>query len=84
MNKVANEPSLRKFDGINKKDVVEKVSAIRGVWFEDIVVDGEVMNKDLRIYPIQYAKVVLPSDANFRSDILFHKIGDLTESQHMK
>jgi hypothetical protein len=46
--------------------------------------DGEVMNKNIRIYPVQYAKVALPSDANFRSDILFHKIGDLPESQHMK
>lgn len=78
------EQSLRKFNGLSKKDAVKKLSVIKGVWFEDIVIDGEIVNKDTRIYPVEYAKTVLPSDSNYREDIMYHKIGNITESQHMK
>ena len=42
------------------------------------------MNKDIRAYPIQYPVVALPSDANFRADVLYHKVSNLDESQRQK
>lgn len=42
------------------------------------------MNKDIKPYPIQYPTINLPSDANFREDVLYHKTNNLEESQKQK
>ena len=42
------------------------------------------MNKNAKVYPLEYAKATLPSDANYRADVLYHKIGDIAQSQHYK
>jgi hypothetical protein len=44
-------------------------------------IDGEMMNKDKKVYPLEYPKVALPSDANYRLDVLYHKIKDIPQSQ---
>jgi hypothetical protein len=43
-----------------------KLADIRGIWFQDIRINGEVINKDIKIYPLEYPKVALPSDSNYR------------------
>ena len=42
------------------------------------------MNNHVKVYPIEYPKVTLPSDANFRLDVLYHKKRDIAQSQHEK
>ena len=37
-----------------------------------------------RVYPLEYPAVTLPSDSNYRWDILYHKIHNYPESQRMK
>ena len=84
MEEVSSQSSLRKFSGITKKDVASKLGDIRGIWFQDIKVNGEVINKNIKVYPLEYPKVALPSDSNYRPDILYHKVNDQPESQKMK
>lgn len=43
-----------------------------------------MINKNIKVYPLEYPKVALPSDSNYREDILYHKINDLPQSQKMK
>jgi len=64
--------------------VYDKLADIRGVWFQEIRINGEVMNSNIKIYPLEYPQIVLPSDSNFRLDILYHKVHNLQESQRMK
>ncbi len=42
------------------------------------------MNKNIRVYPLEYPKIALPSDSNYRSDVLYHKINDIGQSQKEK
>ena len=42
------------------------------------------MNINKRIYPLEYSKVALPSDSNYREDVLFHKVRDIERSQKEK
>ena len=42
------------------------------------------MNINKKIYPLEYSKVALPSDSNYREDVLFHKVGDIERSQKEK
>jgi len=39
------------------------------------------MNKNKTIYPLEYPEAVLPSDANYRLDVLYHKLKDIPQSQ---
>jgi hypothetical protein len=40
-----------------------------------------LITKGIRAYPVQYVDCSLPSDANFRLDVLYHKQNNLPESQ---
>jgi hypothetical protein len=64
--------------------VETKLADIRGIWFQEIKINGQVINKNIPVYPLEYPKVALPSDSNYREDILYHKINDLPQSQKMK
>lgn len=66
------------------KDVESKLADIRGTWFEQVRIDNEVRNKNIKIYPLQYSKVALPSDGNYRLDVLYHKLQDIAQSQKEK
>lgn len=46
--------------------------------------DSELMNKNKHAYPLEYPKIALPSDSNYRLDVLYHKTGDIDQSQHEK
>ena len=76
--------SMRKFSGIKPQYIVQKLGDISGVWFEDIYVNDELITKFSKCYPIEYHRNVLPSDSNFRLDVLAHRMGDLKRSQHEK
>lgn len=70
--------------GLKKSDVEEKYCDIRGVWFGDIYIDNELANKDMTAYPVEYFDQRLPSDSNFRLDVMIHRVGDLARSQTEK
>lgn len=48
------------------------------------MVDSKIINENKNVYPVEYAKNVLPSDSNFRLDVLYHKMKDLSHSQKEK
>jgi hypothetical protein len=81
MQDILKQQSLKKFSGLTAKDVEEKLADIRGTWFEEIRINNEVINKNIRVYPLEYPKVALPSDSNYRSDVLYHKVHDIGQSQ---
>jgi hypothetical protein len=68
---------MSNFGGIKKRDIVEKICSISGVWFEDIYIDGEIANPNPKSFPLQYHEHCLPSDSNFRLDVMFHRMGNL-------
>jgi len=39
------------------------------------------MNSNKHVYPLEYPKIALPSDSNYRLDVLYHKIRDIEQSQ---
>ncbi len=57
---------------------------ISGVWFENIWIGDEIINKNKTAYPVEYSKELLPSDSNFRMDVLLHRFNDLARSQSQK
>jgi hypothetical protein len=40
MEELAKQPSLKKFSGLEKKNVESKLAHIRGTWFEEIRIDN--------------------------------------------
>ena len=46
--------------------------------------DQRLITQGIRAYPVQYYPYSLPSDANFRLDVLYHKQNNLSESQKEK
>ena len=73
--------SVKKFSGIKKDHIVKKLGDISGVWFEDIYIDDKLVNENNKSYPVEYHENSLPSDSNYRLDILLHRIADLKRSQ---
>ena len=84
INFLSNQKSFMHFPGIKKSDVEEKCCDIRGIWFGDMYIDDEIVNKDMTAYPIEYFDQRLPSDSNFRLDVIIHRVGDLARSQTEK
>ena len=76
----------RKFEGLNPSDFTEKYMKISGFWNQTFYIGDEEMknmNKPLP-YKIEYPQYVLPSDSNFREDIIYKRLGDLKLSNHAK
>ena len=84
MDYISKKNSLRKFNGLKVSDIMQKLIDIRGTWFEQIRMNNEIMNKNKHVYPLEYPKITLPSDGNYRLDVLYHKINDIDQSQHQK
>lgn len=70
--------------GLKKGDIEEKKDTISGLWFSKIFVGEEVINPNHTAFPVQYANELLPSDSNYRMDVLMHKFNDLARSQTQK
>ena len=72
----------RKFDGLKPDDVIETHATIYGHWalFLDFngkryrTMDDPIPNK------IEYPKFTLPSDSNFRLDLIYKRMGELKTS----
>lgn len=73
--------NLKKFPGVSKEHIIEKLVHINGIWFDKIYMDQRLITEGVRAYPVQYYPYSLPSDANFRLDVLYHKQNNLSESQ---
>ena len=80
-NYLSNNENLKKFSGISKEYIVEKLVSINGIWFDKIYMNDVLITEGIRAYPVQYVECSLPSDANFRLDVLYHKQNNLPESQ---
>ncbi len=50
---------------------------INGMWFDKIFMNERNITEGVRAYPVQYYPYSLPSDANFRLDVLYHKQNNL-------
>jgi hypothetical protein len=48
------------------------------------MVDDNVINENIGVYPVEYAKNVLPSDSNHRLDLLSLRMKELSRSQKEK
>ena len=75
-----------KYNGINRKDIIEKVGEILGTWNGAVLVDGEIVNKLYEPMPYQicYVDYPLPSDSNYREDLMFRRMNNFGESQNAK
>jgi hypothetical protein len=52
MSEVSSQGSLRKHSGLSKKEVEVKLADIRGIWFQEIRISGQVINKNIQVYPL--------------------------------
>jgi hypothetical protein len=52
MNEISSQGSLRKHSGLSKKEVESKLADIRGLWFQEIKISGQVINKNVQVYPL--------------------------------
>ena len=71
---------------LNSKDIIEKISDISGVWSSHIDFDGKTywnIEKDVP-YLLEYEKNSLPSDSNFREDVLHMRLDDIKTGQIIK
>lgn len=75
---------MKQFQGLRPKDVLKKLSHLSGVWYEDLFIDGENATKGIKAYPVEYPLICLPSNSNFRLDVIYHRFGDLARSQSEK
>lgn len=86
MAKYLKSTSKPKLEGVGVKDVAEKLSRIDGAWNADILFDGKVYKKLLDPVPYQvlYNKCPLPSNSNYREDIVYRRMNNLALSQQAK
>jgi hypothetical protein len=68
----------QKFEGVKADDVVSVHTKITGHWCFDIFYDGEKVKSVDNPLPnrITYPKYTLPSDSNFRLDLLYKRMGN--------
>lgn len=72
-----NKPTL------SKKDILEEFSHVEGIWTGDIIIDGKVVfNADKQKFiKFEYEPNSLPSDANYREDVVYRRLGNIVRSQ---
>jgi hypothetical protein len=66
--------------------MIEKLCTIEGAWNGDIKFGGQVYKKLLEPapYQVEYEKVPLPSNSNYREDIIQRRLDNLAMSQQAK
>lgn len=52
MENLEKEKSLLHYPGLKKSDMEEKLSDIKGVWFDKIYIDGELVSQKLTAYSL--------------------------------
>lgn len=43
---------MKKFGGLTKEMIEEKYHTVSGEWFGKILVDDEVINENIKVYPV--------------------------------
>lgn len=66
-----------------KKHAVEKLGLVKGSWLENLEINGETVwkMKECVPYKLNYFDSPLPSDSNYRLDVLYLKGGDEKNAQ---
>jgi hypothetical protein len=69
-----------------QKDVVEKHCEVKGMWNDWTSFDGKKYKTMLDPAPFQveYERTPLPSNSNFREDIIYLRMGNMAMSQQAK
>jgi hypothetical protein len=75
-----------KFATKDKEDFEGEICKVEGMWLDHIAFDGKIYWKfdDYRPYLMMPAKNPLPSDSNYRLDLLHFKLGDEAKAQEIK
>lgn len=86
ISRFVGDKKREKFGGVSKKDVVERLGTIEGSWNGDVLFNGRCMKRlyDPMPYKLEYEKFPLPSNSNYRPDILYKRMGNLAQSQATK
>ncbi|CAD8209304.1 unnamed protein product [Paramecium pentaurelia] len=77
----------RKYKGLDLKTEVKSIkSIIKGVWNQELKFDNQKLISIMTDFPIklELAQYPLPSDANFRMDVLMWKLRDFDQAQQWK
>ncbi|CAD8122412.1 unnamed protein product [Paramecium sonneborni] len=77
----------RKYKGLDFKTEVKSIkSIIKGVWNQELKFDNQRLISIMYDFPIklELAQYPLPSDANFRMDVLMWKLRDFDQAQQWK
>ena len=66
----------KKFEGVTPEDIVEKHTEIEGHWGLYLKFDGKLTRSIESPVPnkMEYPQYVLPSDSNFRLDIIYKRL----------
>jgi hypothetical protein len=71
---------------LSTKDRFETLCRIEGAWNDTIIIDGKIYKQlcDPVPYMLQYEKHPLPSNSNYREDIIYKRLKNLAMSQTAK
>ncbi|CAD8085572.1 unnamed protein product [Paramecium primaurelia] len=82
-----HKEGYRKYKGLDlKQDIKQIRHKIKGIWVNEIKIDNQKLISIHNDFPVkmQLAQYPIPSDANFRMDLLFWKLRDFDQSQQWK
>lgn len=65
---------------------MERLGDISGSWNGAVLIDGQVVTQLYNPMPfyISYANYPLPSDSNYREDLMFRRMGNFSDAQNAK
>ncbi|CAD8094503.1 unnamed protein product [Paramecium sonneborni] len=82
-----HKEGYRKYKGLDLKQDIKNIKhKIKGIWVNEIKIDNEKLISIHNDFPVkmQLAQYPIPSDANFRMDLLWWKLKDFDQSQQWK
>ncbi|CAD8176370.1 unnamed protein product [Paramecium pentaurelia] len=82
-----HKDGYRKYKGLDlKQDIKQIRHKIKGIWVNEIKIDNQKLICIHNDFPVkmQLAQYPIPSDANFRMDLLWWKLKDFDQSQQWK
>ncbi|CAK89100.1 unnamed protein product (macronuclear) [Paramecium tetraurelia] len=82
-----HKEGYRKYKGLDLKSDIKQIRhKIKGIWVNEIKIDNQKLISIYNDFPVkmQLAQYPIPSDANFRMDLLWWKLRDFDQSQQWK
>ncbi|CAD8157336.1 unnamed protein product [Paramecium octaurelia] len=82
-----HKEGYRKYKGLDLKSDIKQIRhKIKGIWVNEIKIDNQKLISIHNDFPVkmQLAQYPIPSDANFRMDLLWWKLRDFDQSQEWK